>query len=125
MKEEEKTDEGTEDLEHKNVIYREQNDMQKRNGNIKKVRNCECVYLTKRCVLFRNLLTEKEVDKIEKLPARSLVEGWGSQQRRNFGKRAKDLKYRAAKTGGHTVTFLEEKFEKKLPHIFSFINKVI
>jgi len=91
----------------------------------KKVRNCECVYLTKKSVLFRKLLSEKEVDQIKKISARSFAEGWGSRQRRNFGKRGSKQDFSCLKSGGHTVTFLEEKFEKKLPHLFSFINKVI
>lgn len=126
LKETEQTYFENEHVEHKNAMDTEQTDRKSIRRSKKKVRNCECVYLTKRCVLFRELLTEVEVDKIHKLSAISLLEGWGSQQRRNFGKRvSKKPKYSAVKSGGHTVTFLEEKFAKKLPHLFSFINKVI
>jgi len=122
MKEEEKV----KDIQNENVACREQNNHQNGERTTRKVRSCECVYLTKRCVLFRKLLTEEEVRQIEKLSARSVVEGWGSKQRRNFGKTAfKKAKYVADKTGGHTVIFMEKEFETKLPHIFSFINKVI
>jgi len=114
MKEEEKV----KDIQNENLAGGER--------TTRKVRNCECVYLTKRCVLFRKLLTEEEVRQIEKLSARSVVEGWGSEQRRNFGKTAfKKAKYPMDKTGGHTVIFMEKEFETKLPHIFSFMNKVI
>jgi len=126
LKEKERTAFVNEHVEQKNVMNREQTDRKSIPQSKKKVRNCECVFLTKRCVLFRELLTEVEINKIHKLSAISLVEGWGSQQRRNFGKRvSKQPNYSAVKSGGHTVTFLEEKFEKKLPHLFSFINKVI
>lgn len=124
MKEEEKTDDEN-DAEQKNPMDTWEADRTNSHRSTKKVRKCECVYLTKRCVLFRNLLTEKEVDTIKQISARSLVEGWGSRQRRNFGKRGSKQDYSSIKSGGHTVIFLEEKFEKKLPHIFSFINKVI
>jgi len=114
------------DPEQKNVNNQEQKESNSRSRNRKKVRHCECVFLTKTSVLFRNLLTEEEVDQIHQLAARSLVEGWGSQQRRNFGKTgSKQGGYSAVKTGGHTVTFLEEKFEKRLPRTFSFMTKVM
>jgi len=92
----------------------------------KKVRNCECSYVMNTCVLFRKLFTNEEIDLIHQIAAKSLVEGWGSQQRRNFGKTgSKQANYSAVRTGGHTVTFLEENFAKRLPHIFSFMNKVM
>jgi len=124
--------------ESKNVI--EKNNTQRNNAmveelknarcserrNPKKVRSFQCSFLTKTCVLFRKFLTEVEVDQIHKLAAISMVEGWGSRQKRNFGKTGStQSKYAAVKTGGHTVTFLEEKFEKRLPRIFSLMNKVM
>jgi len=67
----------------------------------KKVRNCECSYVMKTCVLFRKLFTNEEINLIHQLAASSLVEGWGSQQRRNFGKTgSKQANYSAVRTGG-------------------------
>jgi len=112
--------------EQKNVINPEQKQKKSVRRSSKKVRHCECVFLTKTSVLFRNLLTEEEVDQIHQLAARSIIEGWGSQQRRNFGKTgSKQETYSAVKTGGHTVTFLEEKFAKRLPLTYSFMTKVM
>jgi len=113
--------------EWKNVMEQDQKPRTKYNRKRqKKVRNCECSYLTKTCLLFRKLLTDREVDQIHELSARSLKEGWGSRQRRNFGKTgSKQSKYSAVKSGGHTVTFLEDKFARKLPCIFKFMNKVM
>jgi len=121
----EKTKDGNEDVELKNGTNCKQKET-KSYRRTKKVRHCECVFLTRTSVLFRNLLTEEEVDQIHKLSARSLLEGWGSQQRRNFGKTgSKQGSYSAVKTGGHTVTFLEEKFARRLPQIYSFMTKVM
>jgi len=123
MELEEKLESGQENNVTDRVKRQETNSDRQRT---KKTRFCECVYLTKTCLLFRKLLTEREVDQIHELSTRSLKEGWGSRQRRNFGKTGgKQEKYAAMKTGGHTVTFLEEKFASKLPQIFSFMNKVM
>jgi len=117
----------TNNAQRNNVAQHEQkNEGASSRRSQKKVRSFECSFLTKSCVLFRKLLDESEVDRIHQLAARSMVEGWGSQQKRNFGKTgSKQANYTAVKTGGHTVTFLEEKFEKRLPHIFSLMNKVM
>jgi len=115
-----------EDEDVKNVTNEEQKETKSNRRSTKKVRHCECVFLTRTSVLFRNLLTHEEVNQIHQLSATSLTEGWGSRQRRNFGKTgSKYGNYSAVKTGGHTVTFLEEKFARRLPHIFSFITKVM
>jgi len=114
------------DAELKNSMPRNEKEIKSHRRSTKKVRHCECVFLTRTSVLFRNLLTEEEVDQVHRLVTRSLREGWGSRQRRNFGKTgSKQGKYAAVKTGGHTVTFLEEKFARRLPQIYSFMTKVM
>jgi len=124
--EESKNAEGKNNTQRKNMMEELKNAMSSERRRTKKVRSFQCSYLTKSCVLFRKLLSEIEVDQIHKLAAISMVEGWGSRQKRNFGKTgSKQSKYAAVKTGGHTVTFLEEKFEKRLPRIFSLMNKVM
>jgi len=117
---------GRKEDELKNNRPQDEKEIKSHRRSTKKVRHCECVFLTRTSVLFRNLLTEEEVDKIHRLSTRSLLEGWGSRQRRNFGKTgSKQGKYSAVKTGGHTVTFLEEKFARRLPQIYSFMTKVM
>jgi len=93
----------------------------------KKGRNCQGILLTPLCVLFRKLLTEDEVNRIDKMHHDSLIERWGSRQRRNFGSTGSKEKsvYQGVKTGGHTVTFLEDGFVKTDPALYKFIIKVM
>lgn len=78
------------------------------------------VFEGKTIVHFSKLLSSEEVAKVRKLHEKSLKEKWGSRQRRNFGSSG-----RYGKSGGHTVTFLEDRFEKELPRLFEFFKKLL